>query len=225
MGGIGSGRPKYGGKLTTAQCLVLDLNHLNASGYCSSAKSGSWVWSRGGEQISSIGVTGGRNRITLTYRHRQQGGDWQDVTEPIEIQWQPCNLGGERPFFICPGVVIGRVCNRRAAKLYSAGRYYLCRHCYRLSYACQGESPSDRAMRRATKIRHRLGGGSGFMHGFPKRPKGMWSRTYDRLSTKGRRVEIAMWKYTEELVDRIHLADSRSATIRKRPHKKGHFEP
>jgi hypothetical protein len=43
-----------------------------------------------------------------------------------------------RPYFVCPGVVNGTACGRRVAKLYGPGRYFVCRHCYRLAY-CHAE--------------------------------------------------------------------------------------
>ena len=93
----------------------------------------------------------------------------------------PCEFGGNRPYFLCPGVVNGIACGRRVIKLYGVGRYFLCRHCYRLVYASQREDDMDRAVRRARKIRVRLGGAPARAPLFPERPKGMWWRTYERL--------------------------------------------
>jgi len=67
-----------------------------------------------------------------------------------------CRFGGARPYFVCPGVVNGITCGRRVAKLYGAGTYFLCRHCYRLAYASQREDRYDRALRRANNIRMRI---------------------------------------------------------------------
>lgn len=137
---------------------------------------------RGNERLASISMRGGRDLITLSYRWRTHDSDWQDVEQTVSIHWQPCRYGGHRAYFVCPGVVNGMVCARRVAKLYCAGRYYLCRHCYRLTYASRKEDRWDRAMRKANNVRTKLGGEPGRCSTWPARPKGMWQRTYDRLS-------------------------------------------
>jgi hypothetical protein len=83
------------------------------------------------------------------------------VTESIRIIHLTCRFGGVRPYFICPGVVNAVACGRRVAKLYEQGYYFLCRHRYRLAHASQSEGAWDRALRRANKIRQRLGSDPG----------------------------------------------------------------
>jgi hypothetical protein len=132
---------------------------------------------------------------------------WQDVAETVRVVRTPCRFGGARPYFICPGVVNGVTCRRRVAKLYGAGRYFLCRHCCRLAYASQSEGVWDRALRRADKIRQRLGVEPGMKASFPPKPKGMWRRTYERLREQAFEAETmaddAFALETERLLARI----------------------
>jgi hypothetical protein len=86
----------------------------------------------------------------------------------VELEWTSCNFGGERPWFICPRAG----CGRRVAVFYGAGKYLLCRHCYDLRYESQRENTTHRALRRAQKIRERLGVGVNMMEPFPEKPKG-----------------------------------------------------
>jgi hypothetical protein len=136
-------------------------------------------WSRAGRQTDSIGgVAQDDDRVTFFYRHtRGLGDDWEDVKETVALEWTPCNFGGERPWFICPGAD----CGRRVALLYGPGKYFLCRHCYVLRYESQREDKTNRALRRAQKIRKRLEGSANMMEPFPERPKGMHWSTYERL--------------------------------------------
>ncbi|MDP9478069.1 MAG: hypothetical protein M3R38_20705 [Actinomycetota bacterium] len=86
------------------------------------------------------------------------------------LAWTPCNFGGERPWFVCPG----KGCDRHVAILYGPGRL-LCRQCRDLAYESQREDRIDRAKRRAEKARSRLPP-SGL------RPKGMHHATFQKLA-------------------------------------------
>jgi hypothetical protein len=167
------------------------VNRLHKAGCLRNSWTGGWQWTRGGEQVASINLRAEADRLHLSYRVRVGSGDWQDVEETARIVRVPCRLGGLRPYFICPGVVSGVSCGRRVAKLYGPGRYFLCRHCYRLAHAIQSEGTMDRALRRANKIRQRLGGTPGMASPFPERPRGMWQRTYERLRREALNAEIA----------------------------------
>lgn len=59
---------------------------------------------------------------------------------------------------------------------------FACRHCYRLAYACQRETPDDRAARRADKIREKLKWELGILNDKGIKPKGMHWSTYKRLT-------------------------------------------
>jgi len=151
---------------------------------------GGWQWTCDGEQVANINLRAGTDRLQLSYRWRLSGGEWKDVEETVRIVRLPCRYGGSRPYFTCPGVVNGIACGRRVVKLYGPGRYFLCRHCYRLVNASQNEVAWDRSLRRAGKIRRRLGGEDGTATPFPSRPKGMWRRTYERLREEALEAEF-----------------------------------
>lgn len=190
MGGFGSGRPSGSGRDTVDACRSIDVSRLHKAGCLSTGWRGGWQWTRDGEKVASITLRAEADRLHLSYRVRIGGGEREDVTETVRIVRVPCRFGGARPYFICPGVVNGVGCGRRVAKLYGQGRYFLCRHCYRLVHASQGEGGWDRALRRADKIRQRLGGDPGMAALFPERPKGMWRPTYERLRDEAFEAEI-----------------------------------
>jgi hypothetical protein len=181
MGGFGSGRSSGSGRNTIENCRSLDISRLQRAGCLEPGRAGGWQWTRDGEQVAIINLRAETDGVDLSYRVRASGGEWQDVRETVRIVRVPCQFGGARPYFICPGVVNGIACERRVAKLYADGRYFLCRHCCGLAYASQREDEMDRALRRANKIRVRLGGQPGMASTFPDRPRGMWRRTYERL--------------------------------------------
>ncbi len=51
----------------------------------------------------------------------------------IGLEWTPCNYGGSRPWFMCPG----EGCGRRVAILYGPTLPLLCRLCRNLVYESQ----------------------------------------------------------------------------------------
>ncbi len=192
MGGLGSGnRYRLDKKTTTDECHSLDVRNLHWEGLLKPGGCFSTRWLRGDRETGSIRGLVYRDRVILSYRHRSGlSGEWEDLQEPVPLEWTPCNFGGERPWFLCPGVG----CGRRVAVLYGPGKYFLCRHCYDLRYGSQREDKQDRALRRAQKIRQRLGGSANMLEPFPERPKGMHHDTYMRLfweHDKAHREELA----------------------------------
>jgi len=74
------------------------------------------------------------------------------------------------------------------AIIYSGGELFACRHCNKLAYASQNETPPVRAIRRARKIRMRLGTGFSFAEPFPDEPPGMHWRTCLRMRPAAARI-------------------------------------
>ena len=195
MGGFGSGRRGGYGRDTVEDHRSIDVDHLRREGVLVDGWRGSWAWWRDGERTADIVIVGGRSRIGLRYRVRSGGGDWQDVDEPVEVSWRPCRFGGARPFFACPR------CSRAVIKLYGAGRYFLCRTCHDLAYASQAEREHDRALRRANRLRARLGGE--MADSIPSRPKGMHRTSYERLVGQIELLEAAADDYAAQLFLRL----------------------
>ena len=181
MGGFGSGRPSGSGRDKVEYSRSIDVNRLHREGCLHAGWMGGWQWNQGAEKVASINLRAEPDWLHLSYRVRIAGGAWDNIEEPVRVVRVPCRFGGARPYFICPGVVNDIACGRRVAKLHGPGRYFLCRHCYRLAHASQSEGTWDRTLRRANKIKQRLGGDPGMAAPFPPKPKGMWRRTYDRL--------------------------------------------
>jgi hypothetical protein len=108
MGVFGSTRWNgIGTKNTLEGNRCLDINCLNRAGCLKQGYCGGWQWTRDGEPVASINLRRDCNLLHLSYRIRQDGGDWQDIEQPTLIAWTPYRLGGSRPYFVCPGVVNG----------------------------------------------------------------------------------------------------------------------
>ncbi len=174
MGGMGPGRQHGRSKVESFRSI--NANRLKV--VLSGSHAGSLEWMEDGERAAWIEFSFADDRLRLVYRYRVNDGEWQPVDQVINITRVPCRYGGTRPYFICPS------CDRRVAKLNGAGKLFLCRHCHGLAYYSQSEGEVDRAMSRADKVRMRLGGQAGIARTFPRRPKGMWNRTYNRLMEK-----------------------------------------
>lgn len=177
MGGFNSGN--HGGKSTTADMRALDVRRMQRDGLLRPGHSFGWSWIRGGETMASINIKVGTDRVTLDYRQRDRGGEWQAMNYPVRLSWTACHYGGQRAWWLCPAVG----CGRRVAVLYG-GSVFACRHCQRLAYKSQRETPADRATRRADKLRDRLGWEAGILNGNGIKPKGMHWATFERLEAQ-----------------------------------------
>ncbi len=194
MGGPGSGHHyRWDAKETTAGVRRLDVRALHRAGRLAPGGDYWWSWSDGGIVTIRVGETAMEGRalyLVLHYRHRRGAGAWEDVAELVRLTWTACRYGGRRPWFRCPVETNGAYCGRRVAILYGAGKYFACRHCYRLAYPSTREDARDRALRKTRAIKARLGGSPALPAPFPPKPKGMHWRTYSRLFWEAHRLEM-----------------------------------
>ena len=177
MGGFGSGR--HGGKRTTGDMWALDIRKVQRAGRLAPGQSFNWQWSRNREPMANINILTDTDRVTLDYRTRDQGGEWQSMNYPVQLSWTSCNFGGQRAWWHCPAVG----CGRRVAVLYG-GKVYACRHCQKLAYRSQREQLHDRAGSKANKLRDRLNWEAGILNGNGIKPKGMHWATFERLEAQ-----------------------------------------
>jgi hypothetical protein len=175
--------PRYAGsgKTTVESCRCIDVLDWHRRGCLRSPRRFSWAWRQDGERVASINVETERYHVTLKYRSRRYGGDWAGAKQQFPVVWTPCRFGGDRPWFICSVYANCTYCGRQVTKLYHAGRLFACRLCSQLAYASQQESAHERGLLKAQTIRMKLGGSANMLDDFPKKPKGMHRRTYERL--------------------------------------------
>jgi len=186
MGGWGSGVSR--GYSTTDGRRKLRISGLRKAGLLVTGKSWGWQWSRGEGQVSSIQGSTEADKIILSYSQRIEGGGWKPVRLPVRLEWTACNYGGHRAWFRCPAAG----CGRRVAVLY-CGTIFACRHCLQLAYQSQREDSASLMMRKADKIRDRLGWVPGIANGSGQKPKGMYWQTYWRLcSEESRLADVAL---------------------------------
>ena len=161
MGGYGSGLGRCGNKKDTVEdCLTLNVDKLvrNRVLYSGLHSYGTLTWTNTaiGKKISSCGYEVNSEspsaswfRLSYTVTRTEEKVDYT-----IRLTATKPNLGGSRWWFICPLVVNGRTCNRRAGRLYlpPGGKYYGCRICYSLSYtSCQESHKYDSVFKMLAK--------------------------------------------------------------------------
>lgn len=193
MGGPGSGRRfRWGGQRTTLDTVLrLDVRWLARQSYLQPGARGLVTWHVREQYTGSASVAMVDGHLVVEYRHRTRGAeDWDDVRQVITLAWTACHYGGQRPWLVCPG------CQRRVAVLCGAGKWFRCRHCYRLPYASQGEAVYDRLLRKRDKLRARVG----TRH---TKPQGMHWQTWIRLRQQLMTVEMACDLALEAACERL----------------------
>jgi hypothetical protein len=166
---------------------------LNKENRIDDFSNGTFTWKMGGAEICSIGYTIYSNKMTLHYKYRLNGASWNCVDKDIIFDTTKCNYGGIRRWFLCSG------CGRRVAILYYLSGEFLCRHCHNLTYASQREHKEARMMRKARKIRNRLGASDNLFEPIWDKPKYMHQVTFDRLKHEAEVANRLSWGNLEKI--------------------------
>lgn len=183
MGGLGSGNwYRWDTRTTTEQVHSVDIRYLKKRGFLKAGVAGTLSWSCGGEQTGWIRFKTSSDSLQLIYKLKQSGEDWISKDERIAFDWTHCNYGGKRQWLLCPH------CGKRVAIVYGLGSGFLCRHCYALSYASQGETYLDRMIRKTRKLRSKIDGDIDLETPIFRKPKGMHWRTFNRQVNLEKRI-------------------------------------
>lgn len=187
MGGIGSGRASPNKRTLTTDCLQLSAQQLRKDDVLNSGNLGTISWGDSKDNWIFFQVT--QSQFKITYNLGAFSSFDQPDTTLLNIVYEACRFGGNRPYFICPN----DSCSHRVVLLYSYNSHFQCRKCLNLAYPCQSEGAIERGYRRARKVRIRLGGTISLFDPFPVKPKGMHWKTYNALSRNSTRdATVAM---------------------------------
>ncbi len=180
-------------KSTVEGIRTVDVRYLYRQGMLRPYWRSELHWRCQSRPSGNIQIESYPEHVLLLYHSRSRGEtEWEEIRERVDLVWTPCHFGGERPWFLCPR------CGQRRAILYGEDKLFLCRGCYRLAYSSQNEGRLDRLLRRAQKIRRRLGVDESVLEPIIFKRKGMHQRTFDRLRAEAERCEAelfsALWK-------------------------------
>lgn len=179
MGGYFSTRWNYTRTRTdTDGLLYLDAAALRKMGALTPGALSWQQWTNGqGDVVGSIQslTNSAGDALTLIYRIREHGGEWQDVRERIGLEATPCHFGGSRLWLSCPS------CHSRRRVLYSLGGRFRCRACHDLAYGSTRDDAQERSARRIRKLQKRLGAKQSDLYHVPPKPDGMHWETYSGI--------------------------------------------
>lgn len=171
--GSGNWRTKH---LTTSNFPSLDIRLLQRKGYLRPERPHNYKSIRA-EYTETANIRTEDDQLTIDFYYQYGVNIVKLASYKFMIDWMTCNLGGKRAFFLCPR------CWKRVCLIYFVNQWG-CRHCHKLTYACQGENAEDRYARQAGKIRSKLGWKKGILNPVGGKPKGMHAETFAMLIDK-----------------------------------------
>jgi len=145
------GRDSYSNRKTADGLRTLSIYWLKKNNYLTPGSHiGHIYWSKSGLPMGNIKfiikLVENESYMILDYISTNHfSGEKLDVLYLVPIIRTRCYFGGHRYWFRCLGRDKNNtVCGRRVAKLYGSDTYFLCRHCYNLTYLSRNENRSYR---------------------------------------------------------------------------------
>lgn len=203
VGGYGSGgRNKRHDHLEGRR--RISVSNLRRHGLMRTGALSSFSWTDNWKRpTGSIQIVGGPDFVTLVYSVRSGDAEaWRHIEDQVAFARVPKSFGGEQIYMFCPK------CGRRALELALGQERFRCRICLRLVHGSSQQSPTDRAMRRANKLKLRLGAEPG-LDSFYGRPKHMRLRTFERIDARIRSAEAEVNDAHILLLGRLGRLDRR----------------
>lgn len=133
---------------------ALPMSTLKRAGALTPGRCSTHIWWQRKAQAASIGIfCESRDLLRLNYQYSRRDMEAVQHDHYVTIAWTPCNMGGERPWFLCPD------CRRRAGILYlnPDTERFTCRLCAQLNYECQQLTDLDWRIKQSHKLRKKLG--------------------------------------------------------------------
>lgn len=167
----------------------IDIRHMKRRGMLEPGKSGALSWSCRERLVDTISYECHRDRLDLI-QHSER--------HTVQFETTPCNYGGERQWFLCPG------CSRRVAVLCGVGGSFLCRHCHGLPYPSQNEGRLRRLIRRKQGIGQRIFERSDGR--YRRKRKGLHGKTFVRGLERYFEIEQQISGMASVRIDRLRAA-------------------
>ena len=168
----------------THQKARLDIRELQGgrNGRRNLLQPGTKIYSHRLNSGHSVSIRVRSDHVEVEYQV-EDGGRCVPQSISVKLSFSQCKLGGTRAWWLCP------CCSQRVAVLFGWGRF-LCRKCADLNYLSQSETDSDRTLRRAGKLRKRLGWQPGIVNPRGGKPHGMHWQTYYQLWSRCHNEEV-----------------------------------
>jgi hypothetical protein len=133
-------------KTTCGESRRISIFWLKSEGYLRGWSCGVIRWNSQGEPQGSVSFTADTSEpypyLKLEYTSTDWDGNKESMDYKIQLVSTSCHIGGKRFWFICPLTKNGIPCQKRVGILYGHGKWFGCRNCLDLAYACQQETHS-----------------------------------------------------------------------------------